>query len=344
MQVEWFNHDSAFETLKPEWNNLLSRSISDTLFLTWEWQTTWWRHLGSGQLCIITMREDDGSLLGVVPLFCDPAPNGLATAHQPSVPTLSLVGCVDVSDYLDVIAARGHEERVYAALLDTLNRPDFAAWGQVQFCTLPAASPTNSVLKALAEARGFDVEWRLHDVAPRIELPATWDEYLATLDKKQRHEIRRKVRRAEEAGARWNAIQGLEELDGAVADYIDLHKKSQPGKHQFMDDRMERFFVQMARVLQERGWLQLEFLNVRGERAATIFNFLYGTQVLVYNSGYDPSKYSQLSPGVALFAFSIQKAIERKHSVYDFLRGDEEYKYRFGATNTHVYELHIRKK
>ncbi len=344
MRVEWFNHDSAFEALKPEWNHLLSHSVSDTLFLTWEWQTTWWKHLGSGQLCIITMREDDGTLIGVAPLFCDPAPDGLAVQRQSFVPTLSLVGCVDVSDYLDVIVAQGHTEQVYSALLDTLGRSDFTSWREVQLCTLPAASPTNSMLKALAEARGYDVEWRLHDVSPRIELPATFDDYLASLDKKQRHEIRRKLRRVEEAGARWYAVQGLADLDKAVVDYIELHKKSQPDKHQFMDDRMQAFFAEMARVLQQQGWLQLEFLDVNGERAAAVFNFLYANQVLVYNSGYDPDQYGALSPGVALFALSIREAIQAKRSVYDFLRGDEEYKYRFGASNTHVYELHIRKK
>lgn len=339
MQVEWFTDEVGFERLKPEWNELLHKSISDTLFLTFEWQTTWWQCLGSGDVCIISVREDDGTLAGILPLFRDSQPDG--TSHP--VITLSLIGCVDVSDYLDAIVAKGRQSDVYRALIETIKRPDFPAWDRIQFCTLPASSPTNTEFRAIAEAHGLSTEWRLHDVSPVIELPASWDDYLAALDKKQRHEIRRKLRRIEELNGRWSAVRSGDGLDTAVADFVGLHKKSQPDKHLFMDRRMEQFFYEMARVCAAQGWLQLEFLEIEEKRTASIFSFVYRNEVLVYNSGYDPDQYSNLSPGVALFAYSIRQAILAGHRVYDFLRGDEEYKYRFGAKNTDVFELHIRK-
>ena len=343
MRIEWFTDESAFDRLKPEWNDLLHRSVSDTLFLTWEWQTTWWRNLGSGALRIITVREDDGTLIGILPLFQDAAPDGVPSDTN-TVVTLSLVGCVDVSDYLDGMVARGYEASVYPAFLNALARPDFPTWDHIQLCTLPSASPTNTQFKALAEACGFQVEWRVHDVSPLIELPPTWDAYLAILDKKQRHEIRRKLRRIEEANGRWVAIRAGQELDAAVADFVRLHQKSQPDKHAFMDARMQQFFIEMARTCAAHDWLQLEFLEIGGERAAAVFNFVYGDEVLVYNSGYDAQKYAMLSVGMTLFALSIRQAIAAQRRVYDFLRGDEEYKYRFGAKNTNVYELHLRRQ
>lgn len=331
MKVRVFTDSSAFEKLQPEWNALLHHSVSDTLFLTWEWQSTWWQHLGAGEPCIIALREEDGALAGIVPFFWE----------KPRI--LALIGCIDVSDYLDAMVAQGCEARVYGALLDVLASADFPSWEMVHFCNLPAASPTNTRLKSLAEARGWQTDWHLHDVSPVIELPATWDAYLAGLDKKQRHEIRRKLRRVEEAHARWHVVTPDEPLDTAVADFIELHKKSRPDKHLFMDARMRSFFVAMARQLHVRGWLQLAFLEIEGARAAAIFNFVYQDRVLVYNSGYDPERYGHLSPGAVLFARSIQDAIAQKRRVYDFLRGDEEYKYRFGAQNTNVYGLHIRR-
>jgi CelD/BcsL family acetyltransferase involved in cellulose biosynthesis len=372
MRVEWFTDDSAFDQLKPEWNDLLHRSVTDTLFLTWEWQTTWWQCLGSGTPCIITVREDDGTLIGLLPLFWDSAPDGPPAAPDgpPSAPdglpaapngssaeldgptrgsnsspaTLSLIGCVDVSDYLDGMVARGHEEIVYPAFADALTHPNLPRWDHIQLCTLPAASPTNVRFKEEMQARGFQVEWRVHDVSPLIELPATFEDYLAILDKKQRHEIRRKLRRIEEVLGRWYAVQSGADLDAAVADFIELHKKSQPNKHLFMDDRMRQFFIQMARTCSAQGWLQLEFLEIGGERAAAVINLIYQNEVLVYNSGYNPDKYANIGPGMALFALSIQQAIAASRRVYDFLRGDEEYKYRFGAKNTNVYELHVRRE
>ncbi len=337
MKIDLLTDASAFEKLKAEWNDLLHRSISDTLFLTWEWQSTWWENLGVGELRIITMREDNHTLVGIAPLFEETWNDGTKS--------LSLIGCVDVSDYLDVIAARGHAEQVYAALLDTLTRADFPAWnGGLCLCTLPEASPTNTQLKAMAEARGLSTEWKLHDVAPAIDLPAAWDAYLEMLDKKQRHEVRRKLRRVEETNHQWYTIDAAAEVDQAIADFIDLHKLSRPDKHLFMDQRMQQFFVDMARRLQPRGWLQLAFLEIDGVRAASILNFVYNDAVLVYNSGYDPAKYGAFSPGIVLFAFSIQDAIAAKRRRFDFLRGNEAYKYRFGAHDARVYELHLKRK
>ena len=104
---------------------------------------------------------------------------------------------------------------------------------------------------------------------------------------------------------------------------------------------MQEFFNEMARTLFARGWLELSFLEVAGVRAAAIMNFVYQNDVLVYNSGYDPIQYGAYSPGIVLFARSIQDAIAAQRQRYDFLRGNEEYKYRFGARDTQVMELHI---
>lgn len=336
MQIEWFSTPEIFARLAREWNTLLTRSVTDTIFLTHEWQRTWWECLGEGELCLVTFRQDDGTLVGIAPLFVETTSTGERA--------LALVGCVDVSDYLDVIVAREHTQAVYAALLDTLLRDDFPRWDWLHLCNLPAASPTNTQLKTLAEARGLTVQHGIRDVAPILELPTTWDAYLESLDKKQRHEIRRKLRRVQETQPRWYTIDCAADLDQAVADFIELHKKSRPDKNVFMDARMRGFFAQMARTLFAHDWLQLSFLQIHNARAAAILNFVYNNDVLVYNSGYDPVQYGAYSPGIVLFAYSIQDAIAAGRRRYDFLRGNEEYKYRLGARDTLVMELHLHRK
>ncbi len=334
MKIEIFEDGSAFEKLKAEWNMLLHKSVTDSLFLSWEWQSAWWQTLGGGKACIITFREENGVLVGIAPMYWEDAEGGGIA--------LSQVGC-SVSDYLDVVIAKGSVGQVYTALLDTLTRADFPHWDVANFCNLPGASPANSQFKSVAEARGMKTDWRVQTVAPIIPLPATWEDFLATLDKKQRHEVRRKLRRIEELPTRWYMIDRTEDIDAAVADFADLHRKSSADKGAFMTTQMEGFFLQVCRRLFPCHWLQLQFLEVEGARAASMLNFVYNNNVLVYNSGYDPEKYGQYSPGIILNARAIQDAIVAKRAVFDFLRGDEEYKYRFGAHNTNVYELHIRR-
>ena len=108
-----------------------------------------------------------------------------------------------------------------------------------------------------------------------------------------------------------------------------------------MDPQMQRFFFEVAEVLQAKGWLQLAFVIMDGQKAASLLNFDYGDTILVYNSGYDPMQFRQLSPGIIVTARCIEHAVSLGRSKFDFLRGDEIYKYRFGAQDTEVRRLLI---
>jgi CelD/BcsL family acetyltransferase involved in cellulose biosynthesis len=258
---------------------------------------------------------------------------------------LRQVGCVEVSDYLDIIAAAGREGQVYQALLDYLAGPQAPDWDCLCLCNLPQGSPALTLLKELAQARGYRARVEFEDVCPVIQLPAGWDEYLETLDKKQRHEIRRKIRRAEGAAALdWRVIGAADDLEEAMTDFISLHELSSSEKERFWDDSMKAFFKAIARVFMAAGWLQLSFLQIDGHRAAALLCFDYDDAILVYNSGYDPALYAHLSPGIVLFACCIRQAISLGRRRFDFLQGDEDYKFRFGAQRTEVYQLQIERR
>jgi CelD/BcsL family acetyltransferase involved in cellulose biosynthesis len=150
------------------------------------------------------------------------------------------------------------------------------------------------------------------------------------------------VRKADaEADTRFFVVTPEHDLGAEMKSFIDLHQKSTPEKDSFMDPQMQGFFFDAAQVLQEQGWLQLAFVEMDGERAATLLSFDYGDSILVYNSGYEPAKFRTLSPGIIVTARSIELAITLGRSKFDFLRGDEIYKYRFGAQDTEVRRLLI---
>lgn len=335
MRIEYHFENEGFWALKPEWNDLLHRSCFDTPFLTWEWQSTWWKHLGSDQLLLLGFRaEDDGRLVAIAPLF--------RTQTDDGRPVLNMVGCRDVSDYLDLIIERGQEDTVYSALLDYLD--EAADWDLVDFCSIPQDSQTFVRLRELADERGYQTLVEVEDVCPIISLPESWDEYLMMLDKKQRHEIRRKLRRADGgADTRFYVVGPGDDLQAEMQAFIDLHQKSAPEKDKFMDPQMQGFFFEVAQVLQSRGWLQLVFVEMDGQKAATLVNFDYCDSILVYNSGYDPAQFRHLSPGIVITARSIEHAISLGRRRFDFLRGDEVYKYRFGGQDTEVRRLVIAK-
>jgi CelD/BcsL family acetyltransferase involved in cellulose biosynthesis len=171
-----------------------------------------------------------------------------------------------------------------------------------------------------------------------------WESYLDSLDKKERHEIRRKLRRLEREApeAQVRLVTGGPELDAALATFIALHRLSSRAKDAFMTDEMQDFFRAIAAILAERGWLQLSFLEIAGQPVASYFCFDYGNQTLVYNSGYDPQASPQLSPGWVLLARLIEHAIAQGRTRFDFLQGNEDYKHRFGGVDEPVYRTLIR--
>lgn len=344
MELTLYRDESGFAALQSEWNDLLRRSRFDTIFLTWEWQTTWWTHLGHprGPLHILAA-HDAGRLVGILPLYF----------MQDS---LYVVGCVEVSDYLDFIVEAGCEDAVYAAFLAWLQGPDAPAWEAVDLCNQPAASLAHTRLPELAQAAGFTADVVQEDVCPIISLPRcgsdadatecdAWELYLDGLDKKERHEIRRKLRRVERdaPGARVRYVTTDEDVDAAVGTFIALHRNSRADKHAFMTPEMQAYFRAVAHALAAAGWLQLSFLEIEGEAVATYFCFDYGNDILVYNSGYDPANMPQLSTGWVLLGRLIQNAIELGRQRFDFLQGNEDYKYRFGGVDSPVYRTRLHR-
>ncbi len=322
----------GFQALAATWDTLVDASAARPFFMRWAWQTVWWENLGLGE-CWITAyyRPDTDELVGILPLYLLAG----ADSHHAGRPQLSIVGCIEVSDYLDVIVATGWESAVYGAFLDWLYSPEAPAWEIVDLCNLPAASTTYRWLPKMAQARGVTVQVFQEDVAPAIALPDRYTTYLDTqVEKKQRHEIRRKQRRMEREAEVGLYIVGPEhELDREISRFIRLQRASRADKAAFMDAEMQTFFHNMGKVMFEANFLRLMFLTLNGEPAAVLFAFSYADRFLLYNSGYDPRLHAQLSPGWVILSYAIQYAIASGHRVFDFMQGDEEYKSRFGSVD-----------
>jgi len=325
MNVKVLTSPEAFDPLKRVWNDLLQRSTINTIFNTWQWQETWWRCFGEDRKLRLCLVYEGRQLLGIVPL--------VGLEGDPTAQTLQLVGGTDVADYLDVIAEPVHAPAVWAAALDTVE------WRTLDLHALPEASPTRPVLARLAAERGYDFVENVEDVCPLFQLPKTWDDYLALLGKKNRHELRRKMRRLEqEAEVRMRVTHDIAALADDVDDFITLHRSSEGRKGRFMDARMTEFFHALARVCFMEKWLHLAFLDINGRLAATTLSFKYNNTLALYNSAYS-LRFQRYSPGVLLVAYIIREAIASGIQTFDFMRGDERYKYDLGGQDTRVMHL-----
>ena len=341
MQLSILRAPQELNQLAEEWNELLQCcNASHVPFLRHEYLSTWWHTLGGGEwtqaeLFVITARLPDGELAGIAPLFF--------TENRQGEPALLLLGSIEISDYLDLIARIKILPEFIERLLELLDSDQAPPWQALDWYNLPDSSPTLSVLKEMAGRRGWSFAQETLQHSPYIPLPGDWETYLAGLDKKQRHEIRRKMRRAEEhpLPVRWYIVQDESSLEGEVEAFLSLMAQD-PEKDRFLTPAMRSQMHAAAQVAFQGGWLQLALLEVNGEKAAGYLNFDYHGHIWVYNSGLNFS-FRELSPGWVLLGHLLKWANEQGRKTFDFMRGDEEYKYRFGAIDRFVVRAVVRR-
>jgi CelD/BcsL family acetyltransferase involved in cellulose biosynthesis len=310
------------------WTQLVVGSRLPTPFASYVWHREWVRAFApASRLEIRKVEDDDGQLVAILPLV-ESGPGILQT-----------VGGVDVSDYLDLIARQGREEDAWTALLQARSGSQ-AAW---ELHSVPAASPTVQALPKLAETAGIEAAVTVEERCPVLTLPRTWEAYLATLSGRHRHELTRKIRRFEREApeGRVFCASRSAELDARLGDFLDLHRRSRVGKARFMDARMEEFFRRVTGLLAERDGVRMWFLDLPQGPVAAFLCLEWEGVVGLYNSGFHPA-YAALAPGLVLLAHVIRDAIARGKRQFDFLRGEERYKYEFGPVPEEVCLVTLR--
>ncbi|HET8538658.1 MAG TPA: GNAT family N-acetyltransferase [Anaeromyxobacter sp.] len=327
--------ERGLDALEPEWSALLERSDA-SVFQSFEWLRTWWRHFGEGRpgarLHVVTVRGE-GGLVAIAPLYVQRVRLiGLAPFRR-----LLFLGHRD-SDYLDVLAARGLEEpaadAVAAALAGRRRLFDVAILEET-----PEGSRAGPLLAAALARRGFRVSRAPDSPCPRTALARTWEETLARFGQSDRREVRRRLRNLQkEHRVELELVPAGDGVVPAMREFVEMHQErwARDGWWgAFADPAAAEFHVEVAERLAGRGWLFLAFLRVDGRRLVVNYGFSFRDAVAVYLPGARevPPALARHSPGRVLHALGMQWAIAQGRTVYDFMRGAEAYKYEFDAVD-----------
>ncbi len=239
--------------------------------------------------------------------------------------TVRMAGDADLTDYHTPLGAGA--DRVLSEYVSGL-----PGGVSIELDSLPLEA-AECAAKGL-QAAGVDAVTDSHTVTAVLDLPDSFDGYLIDLGKKQRHEVRRKRRRYEESvgalcrerhvGTGWG-----------LSEFVRLHRLADGDKGDFMTDERVEFFRTLA---EQPGWV-VDLLRHPGTGHATACVFAHvGEDYALYNSSYDP-ELAEASPGVALLGAVIEAAIDEGCRRFDFLKGDETYKFRMGATERPLYTV-----
>jgi CelD/BcsL family acetyltransferase involved in cellulose biosynthesis len=324
MALEWLDDPRAFTS--HDWTPLVESDPEATFFHTPRYLKLYWEEFGAACLQIAVVHRDGTPIAAAA---CDLRQG-----------VLTWLGGFDVTDYMGPVGDPEHRAEAARELVTGIAaRPD---WHKADLAGLPLRGRWLAALAEAAEDAGLHTVVEPADVAPFIKLPDSYDAYLAGLEPKLRHEIRRKERRLRAAHPDVRLVDARPETVGADLDrFIELHRSSRGEKGRFMVPGMEIFFRRLASTLVEDGTLRLAFLETAGIKIAGAMGFRWRDRFLLYNSAYDHA-YAHDAPGMVLIPELIRSAIEEGRRGFDMLKGDLPYKYRFGARARGIARLRLR--
>lgn len=318
------------ESLRGEWEALRVRCPGATPFQSPAWLLPWWRAFGQGTPLVIAMRRA-GELVGLAPLY--------VFRRDASAPRqLFLIGSGN-SDHLDVLLAPEIADDGAAALLDHLAR-GADLFDEIELQQVPTGS---ALLRALAPPGWSDLVVP-HATCPRLALPDTIETLASRAGGELPARLHHLRRRATRAGRLEFATADGPDLEPMLATLQRLHEArwaDRGGSSLSGDDVARRFLASAARALLAAGLLRLRELHVGGVVAASLLEVYDRRCAYCYLGTFAPG-FAHLSPGTLLIGYAIEEAIGAGAERFDFLRGRERYKYRWGARDVASYRRVLR--
>jgi CelD/BcsL family acetyltransferase involved in cellulose biosynthesis len=300
------------------WHELVEEDPSGTFFHTPAFLKLYWEEFGQTpeHLLLAFAEEDDGSQVGAV-------------AFERIGRTLRFLGGTEITDYMGPVGVPERQDAMAKELWTALLTRD--DWTDADLRGLPEDRPWFGMLRDAASAQGLEVTEDEDGVSPFLPLPGSWEDYLAGLSSKYRHEIKRKARKLVEEAGEFRIVTADDETLIPLLDrFVELHRMSEGPKGVFMVPGMEIFFRRLGEAFCADGVFRLTFIEVGGQLAAGTIGFVWGGTSYLYNSAFDRS-WGNLAPGMVLVGEDIRLAIEEGCGGFDLLKGDYAYKYRFGS-------------
>jgi CelD/BcsL family acetyltransferase involved in cellulose biosynthesis len=316
---------NIFESSLNGLNVLQSDSVSTlnwtSPFILPAWLQVWWQVFGAGERLFIREVKQGDRTIGIAPLLIKEG-------------TAYFIGSTDVCDYQDFIVVPGREREFINVLLDDLPQ------NGIRSLDLKHVRPDAVVLTALAplaKSRQYEVISEQEAVSYEMDLPSSFDEYLESLSAKQRHELRRKMRRLTEEGEiEYRFIERGKKLTTTLDDFLKMFVASRQDKAAFLTEQMKSYFRFLIDAMAGMGLLKIGVLALDAKPIAEVICFDYHDCIYFYNSGYDP-QYVSLSAGLLSKVYAIKDSIAKGKKRFDFLKGAEPYKGHLGGKEVALY-------
>ncbi len=329
LNVRLITNEDDFLNIREQWNALLAKSTSDAIFLTWEFQYTWWQSYKTDKELTIILVEQDGKIIGIAPLY---AAYGRVLSITKKKQVEIIGGHGAFFENLDFIVERGCEEMVLREIISFLFSKDFPKWDIIFLSAIRETSVVMPLFQSLLK------EKRIHNSAVNtresliVQLPDTFENYVGAMSKNTRNGVKYSVRKFEKlSDIKLEVVQHNADIQSVFDDFVQIHQKRQSvlgkeGSFRVTRKAYNTFHKRIVDLIEPLGWLYFVFLKQGKTNVAAYYNFLYHNKMSSYAIGLNPD-FAQYSPGKVLMYKLIEQLYTTHIRCYDFLRGTDEYKY-----------------
>lgn len=344
MQVQRITSWVELAALEMEWNTLAAGKP----LRSWDWLATWWKHYGGSdfgplgntlsrnrELCVLAVCREPTfkhggpvrELIGIAPWYIERS--GLKGS------VIRWLGDGEVcTDHSSLLCRACDSQQVAETLAKALTE-QFDDWDRIELTAVDDDDAPIQLLVSELANRACIISKENADSVWVLDLPGSWDTYLATLSKSHRKQLRQLQHRIlETSRAKWHYVENADDFEFGWKVLVDLHQQrrisiGEPGC--FASQTFHNFHCETARRLLGRGQLRLSWLELDGTPAAVEYHLADRTAVYAYQGGMDPNRLGD-EPGRLSTIRCLQQAIEEQQQRFDFLRGDEPYKAHWRAT------------
>jgi len=328
MIIEIVREADKFKDLKDEWNNLLFKSKSPSIFLTWEWLFYWWKYFkdDNTRLYILLVRDENSSqILGIAPLC-------IQKDKRFGFKRIRFLGTEKVaSDFLGFIINPNYESKIVTAILNYLYCQR-NAWDLIEISDLEE----NSGLKRLIYENnntGRKIVEIDAQLCPYIPLPQNYSRLYESFNPDLQNILKRRLKKFQKNyEVSFSTHTDHSEIKNKIDELFLLHnsrsnmkKRASGFESSFKGRDIQAFHREVASDFLSNGWLRLYSLNCNQKAVASLYAFKYIDSMSYYQSGFDDS-YQNFSPGSILMEHCLQDAIKDGLKEFHYLRGNEEYK------------------
>ncbi|NOY61568.1 MAG: GNAT family N-acetyltransferase [Gammaproteobacteria bacterium] len=303
----------------------MAQRSEGSVFTTWEWQYSWWKHYGADRQLRILVATDGREVVGILPLYLQ-AQRSLWLFSRTTIRFVGVGG--DTSpEYLGPVVAPQRERQVVAGFIDHLLH--HMQWDVLSLSDILSGSVMAVALDSYRAQVRLLSRKGLSTTNSYITLPGSWEVFLSSLHAKRRWRIRNNRRKiAKQFHPRFYVLEDADKLEQVMDRLIELHHKrwaSRSASCAFSSDNYVAFHKDVMRLFFKRGWLKLYCLAIAGQLVAIDYCYCFKGRIYQFQRGFDPD-YQRWKPGHVLLEYAIEDSINEGNAVFDFLRGQYKHK------------------